>query len=493
MKAGESLLIILIALGLAGFLIYVAVRFAIRRFNIVKWTGITAVKFDYPLKKLIVFPLMDAEAGRRIVVTVFFLVLLYFLKLVPMPFLKSFFDLKNTPFADIPPTSVFLNGVAPFLSACILLQISSAFIPYIRRLHFGGRVERGKLAALTYSLTLIVAFAYSTMHVVSLAGADLLAVNTWYFYLGSVLAPTAATFLLLFIAALIERYGLGNGIAIVFGYDLLLETGWKILYLIRNHWLISFDTIVIIFFTALFFIVSYYVTRLCSRVELETGGYVVGIPMRLSMAGRVPLEIATTLALLPLTIFSFLTISDDFGFDILWRLFDVNGWVYWAIIIPLILLAAVFYFRIVLRTPYARPNINKLAVAAGLLLVFVSFEGQLVRFFTGVDFILNSIYILILTGIFYDLVAQLEFMKKRRESGIKEWEIIDIAPDEIEAELRLARLKQNNIPALIEPMRFTWGLPILTIVDRYRIYTPADKADAARALKSPVPPFEKGG
>jgi len=85
-------------------------------------------------------------------------------------------------------------------------------------------------------------------------------------------------------------------------------------------------------------------------------------------------------------------------------------------------------------------------------------------------------------GVFSDIIRQLEFFKNRQESGIKDWCICYIAFDEVEAKIKREHLKSKGISALVEPLRFSWGMPIRTIVDQYKIYVPTNKQQEARSL-----------
>ena len=52
----------------------------------------------------------------------------------------------------------------------------------------------------------------------------------------------------------------------------------------------------------------------------------------------------------------------------------------------------------------------------------------------------------------------------------------------IEAKIKSEYLKGKRINALVEPLRFTWGMPIRTAIDQYRIYTPEKDVQKARKL-----------
>ncbi len=90
--------------------------------------------------------------------------------------------------------------------------------------------------------------------------------------------------------------------------------------------------------------------------------------------------------------------------------------------------------------------------------------------------------VLLGVGVFADILHQAEFFKNRVDSGIKDWEVCYTAFDEFEAKIKAEFLRSKGIQGLIEPFRFTWGIPVRTMVDQYRIYVPFDKKEEARNL-----------
>ena len=90
--------------------------------------------------------------------------------------------------------------------------------------------------------------------------------------------------------------------------------------------------------------------------------------------------------------------------------------------------------------------------------------------------------IVLVTAVMLDTLNQLKFFKSKQDSGIKNWGVCYTAFSETEAEVKVAYLERQGIKSLIEPLRFSWGVPIRTMIDQYRIYTPADKTSEARNL-----------
>ncbi len=128
-----------------------------------------------------------------------------------------------------------------------------------------------------------------------------------------------------------------------------------------------------------------------------------------------------------------------------------------------------------------------LFLVTGLVLILISNLPGLIWPFIlnskAVSFAVGGTGTLFLVGVFFDLMKQLEFFKKKKkESGIENWAVCYIAPDEIEAQIKTGYLAAKQIPALMEPLRFTWGMPIRTAVDQYRIHVPAEKCAKARQM-----------
>jgi hypothetical protein len=129
---------------------------------------------------------------------------------------------------------------------------------------------------------------------------------------------------------------------------------------------------------------------------------------------------------------------------------------------------------------------SKVLIITALFLTVVALTPDLVMAFFKVPYLVASFFggmsIAFAVGVFSDIIKQLGFFKDKRDSGTKDWNICYIAFDEVEAKIKSEFLKSKGISALVEPLRFTWGMPIRTMVDQYRIYVPADRKEEARNL-----------
>jgi hypothetical protein len=135
---------------------------------------------------------------------------------------------------------------------------------------------------------------------------------------------------------------------------------------------------------------------------------------------------------------------------------------------------------------HLRSQFFKLLIVTGLFLAGIAILPDLVMAFLRVPPRVASVFggaeLLVVVGVLSDVLKQLAFLKDRRASGLSDWDVCYTAFDEVEATIKAEHLRRRSIPALIEPLRYTWGMPIRTIVDQYRIYTPADRKDEARSL-----------
>ena len=99
-----------------------------------------------------------------------------------------------------------------------------------------------------------------------------------------------------------------------------------------------------------------------------------------------------------------------------------------------------------------------------------------------VVYVADALSILVFVGVFFDILSQLEFFYQKSKVSSRNLQVAYVAFDEIEAKIKSEYLKGKGINALVEPLRFTWGMPIRTAIDQYRIYTPAKDVKKARKL-----------
>lgn len=481
----------------------------------------------YPIKDLLLFLVNNRETRTRLLITIGVLIIVRACAFIPNPGINSalftqFLRLINkTSYPFFSPSldrlSIFSLGLMPFLSSCIIIQILCALTPAGRKVMFGGEKGRAQIVKYTYGLTLALALLQSfflslwLQNPAHFAGEKISAINGMPFTLITMATLTGAVLLLLFLAEVINKYGIGNGIAMIFISGSLMHVLFKVyqcsvLY-IENR----IETFAILISLALLIgtlYLAFFFTSKEKRIELQNMATKreFTIPLRASWVADVPLDLSQSIYLFPMTIAAISTnpAIQNFVYHIL-----ENIWVRGIFMGILTIMFTYFYAAIIFQpkkivgllkkynyslkstenkepAQYLSNNlVNVLIITVFLLIVIPVIPETITNLLQIKDFtmiIMTGSVILIFAGVFFDLLSQLEFFYEKSKLSNKDLAVAYIAPDEIEAKIKSEYLKDKGIDALVEPLRFTWGMPIKTAVDQYRIYTASNKVDEARML-----------
>jgi hypothetical protein len=140
-------------------------------------------------------------------------------------------------------------------------------------------------------------------------------------------------------------------------------------------------------------------------------------------------------------------------------------------------------------TDYLDTSFSRILVITFILLLVIPLVSTLISSLLPQDnkgmavvFVGGGTGILIFAGVFFDILSQLEFFYQKHKKPKKKFAVAYVAFDEIEAGIKSEYLRGEKIDALVEPLRFTWGIPIRTAIDQYRIYVPAREVARARRL-----------
>ena len=154
---------------------------------------------------------------RQITVT-FLLIALYRLGVhVSLPFVNenALVDFFHGRFFDR--ISIFSLGIMPYVSAYLLVEIGSLFIPFLKKLRKGDYNGRSKLKRWAFALAFFLAVFQSWGIVrgfrgmTSTDGAPVLNITGLYDYTILIAILVGGVFFLICICELISRYGIGNG------------------------------------------------------------------------------------------------------------------------------------------------------------------------------------------------------------------------------------------------------------------------------------------
>ena len=204
--------------------------------------------------------------------------------------------------------AIFALGIMPYVTASIILQLMTVVVPRLEQLQKEGEAGYAKINQYTRYLTVVLAAAQSTGYAFLFQRQGALEANTGRIVL-IIMTLTAGTTLLMWMGELITKRGVGNGISLLIFASIL--TG---LPLGINAWVnggvmerLFFPLIAISIIVAIVFIQEgqrripiQYAKRMVGR-RMTAGGSTY-MPLRVNMAGVIPIIFAAAVMAFPPTV-----------------------------------------------------------------------------------------------------------------------------------------------------------------------------------------------
>jgi preprotein translocase subunit SecY len=229
--------------------------------------------------------------------------------------------------------SIFALGIMPYITASIIIQLLRVVIPRFETLHKEGQSGQAKLTQYTRYLTIALGILQSTTVITTarqgllFQGCDLpiMADESVVTMLLMVLTMTAGTGLIMWLGELITERGVGNGMSLLIFTSIAagFPTGlWSVAG--GNNGVRNF--IVVILMIVLVIMAVVYVEQSQRRVPVQYAKRMVGrkmyggtstyIPIKINMAGVIPVIFASSILSIP-------TLAAQFGNQ-------ESSWVQWV-------------------------------------------------------------------------------------------------------------------------------------------------------------------
>ena len=217
--------------------------------------------------------------------------------------------------------SIFAMSITPYINASIILQLLTVAIPALERLSKEGEEGRKKIASYTRYVTVILAFIQATGLYLGLKGA--MASTGVFEYLVVTFTFTAGTAFLMWLGEQITDRGIGNGISLLIVIGIvsrgpaaiqsmkaMVETGGGL----NINAIATIVAVLVIAVVSVGFVVLFnnaerkipvqYAKRIVGRKQY--GGQSTHIPLKLIMAGVMPIIFAVSIMSFPQTISMFI-------------------------------------------------------------------------------------------------------------------------------------------------------------------------------------------
>jgi preprotein translocase subunit SecY len=205
--------------------------------------------------------------------------------------------------------AVFALGIMPYITASIILQLMTVVIPSLEKLQKEGESGQQKITQYTRYLTVVLAVLQSIAYVLYFRSQDALPDFTWGRFYLIVLSLTAGTVLVMWLGELITQRGVGNGISLMIFASIVasIPNG------ISAWWTMPPVSRIIIGLVALGVVLAVvFINEGQRRIPIQYAKRVVGrrmtsggttyMPLRVNMAGVIPVIFASSVVILPPTL-----------------------------------------------------------------------------------------------------------------------------------------------------------------------------------------------
>jgi preprotein translocase subunit SecY len=353
--------------------------------------------------------------------------------------------------------SLFALGIMPYITASIILQLLTVVVPSLEKLQKEGEVGQQKITQYTRYLTVGLAFGQSFGYVLlfrsfgsEAGGANVLGTLSGAKVLLIVISLTAGCTLLMWLGELITQRGIGNGISLMIFASIVSGLPGGI-----EAWWTNPDQVFVVMmpFIALAVIVAIvfvqegqrripvqYAKRMVGR-KMTSGGSTY-LPLRVNMAGVIPVIFAASIMAFPPTIGQMLNTPAALNFA---AFFSPNSWPYVVGEVFFIVIFTYFYTAVTFNPvdqadnlkkyggfiPGVRPGrptaeyldriLSRLTFPGALYLGAVAALPTILISQTSANFFFGGTSILIVIGVALDTVKQLEaqLMMRNYEGFLK--------------------------------------------------------------------------
>jgi preprotein translocase subunit SecY len=228
--------------------------------------------------------------------------------------------------------SVFALGIMPYITASIIVQLLRVVIPRFETLHKEGQAGTAKLTQYTRYLTIALAILQSTTVITTArqgllfngCSVDVIPSSSFVTVLIMVITMTAGTGLIMWLGELITERGVGNGMSLLIFTSIAANfPGGLGSVAGGNNGFRNFTVLVLVIIIVIGLIV--FVEQSQRRIPVQYAKRMVGrrmyggsstyIPIKINMAGVIPIIFASSLLAIPGLVAQFAS--------------NTSGWVQW--------------------------------------------------------------------------------------------------------------------------------------------------------------------
>lgn len=400
------------------------------------------------------------DLRRKILITVALLLIFRLGSYIPVPGLNRevmqslmkaggdlFSFLDNITGGGLSNLSIFAMSITPYINASIIMQLLTIAIPSLEKLAKEGEEGRKIIAQYTRYGTVVLALIQAIGLYISLAVGGAVTAPGFWTGVTVVLTLTAGTAFLMWLGEQITEFGIGNGISLIIFAGIISRVPSASLYLIQkagaSFWM-WMGVILLLAVMLLAIALVVWVQQAERRIPVQYAKRVVGrkmyggqsthIPIKVAMAGVIPIIFAMSIMMFPATVMKLVN-PNPVGVW-LWisnNIFSPSSFFY-AICNALLIVGFTFFYTFVIfnhvevantlkknggfipgirsgkpTADYIKNVLNRVTIFGGLFLASISILPYLIQWGSGFGNIyFGGTALLIVVGVAIDTVKQLE-------------------------------------------------------------------------------------
>jgi len=344
--------------------------------------------------------------------------------------------------------SVVILGVAPYISASIIMQLLTMAVPAFERIQKEeGEAGRRKFTMWTRWITLPLAAIQAFGMIALFRSQGVITVSSPTMLAAMIVIAVAGTVFLMWLGELITEQGLGNGISMMIFAGIIAELPTSFSRFVstwdasQTFSYLLFAAVAVVTVAGVVFVndaqrvipVSYAKRIRGARVY---GGSSTHLPLRVNQAGVIPIIFAVSIIVIPQMAASYLSQSAtgtvaDIAFSV--NVFLQNQWIYAGLYFLLVVAFTYFYTAVVFDpwkiaenlqrqggfVPGIRPGtataeylgkiINRITLGGAVFLGLVAVLPSVIQNLTGVSSLtLGGVSILIVVSVVLELMKHVE-------------------------------------------------------------------------------------
>lgn len=280
--------------------------------------------------------------------------------------------------------SIFTLSITPYITSSIIVQLLTIAVPKLEEISKDGPTGKEKIEKITYIVGGVLGFIQAAGMAIGFGKSGLLQSYTWYNCLIVTLIWGLGAVAVLFFAKLIDKKGIGSGVSLILLTNILSSLPndvMSIASIISANETIAMKiigTIIAIVITIAVFLFALVLNDSEKKIHVHYSGKVSGnhmsranestMPIKVCIAGVMPVIFASSIMSVPVLISSFLTLKEGGVAEFIFNMLNSGNWfdfheplytLGYLIYVLLVIFFGYFYVSISFNTMEIANNLKK--------------------------------------------------------------------------------------------------------------------------------------